>query len=164
MSGDDDRPGWVDREKKSFSELDRMRRDKRDGREERPRSAVSQLRAKQATKQYLDGVESLFQGGKRGEAEALGSAMLDARGTPALPEACRAYREAAGVPTQVRLVSCFLDTGERELVLAGLEVLLSALASQSLDVTPGLRTQLRSLAEDPDDEVAGTAEELLEAL
>ena len=164
MSGDDDRPGWVDREKRSFSELDRMRRDRRDGREERPRGAVSQFRAKQATKQYLDEVEGLFQGGERGEADALGRAMLDARGTPALPDACRAYGDAAGVPTQVRLVSCFLDTGDRELVLAGLEALLSALAAEALDATPGLRTQLRSLAEDLDDEIAGTAEELLGAL
>lgn len=164
MSGDDDRPGWLDREKRSFSDLDRARREKRDGRAERPRSAASQARAKQATKQYLDQIEGLFQAGVHGEADALGRAVLDARGTPALADACRAYRDAVGVPSQARLVSCFLDTGDRELVLAGLEALLSAQAASALDATAGLRTQLRSLAEDSDDEIAGTAEELLEAL
>ena len=37
-------------------------------------------------------------------------------------------------------------------------------AAGSLEVTPGLRTQLRMLAQDADDEVASAAEELLGSL
>lgn len=161
MSGDGDRPTYLDRDKKSFAELDRLRRERRDGRESGPRSAGAQARAKQATKQYLQQIEGIFSGGEGGEGQRLADAVLEARGTPGLADACRAYRDAAGVPTQMRLLSCFLDAGERELVLAALEVLCSAHAAGDLEPSAGLRTQLRGLAQDPDDDVAGAAEDLL---
>jgi hypothetical protein len=164
MSGDGDRPAYLDREKKSFSELDRVRRERRDGRDTKPRSAAAQARAKQATKQYLQQIEGLFSGGRAGKDHPLAEAVLEARGTPGLADACRAYRDAAGVPTQARLLSCFLDSGDRELVLAALEALGRAHAAGGLEPSAGLRTQLRGLAQDPDDDVAGVAEELLEEL
>ncbi len=43
MSGDD--RSWVDREKRSFSELDRQRRERRPSDENRPQSKAAQERA-----------------------------------------------------------------------------------------------------------------------
>ena len=164
MGQDDDRPSWVEREKKSFSELDRMRRERRSGGEQKRRSAGAQARTRQAAKQYVKQIDGIFSGGKSEELEKLARAMRDARGTPGLAEACRAYRDAAGLPADARHISCFLDAGERELVVDGLEALRQAHEAGGLEVTAGLRTQLRMLAEDPDDEVADRAEELIELL
>lgn len=164
MTGDDDdRPGYLEREKKSFAELDRARRARGSSGERRPRDPGAARREARATRQYLDEVEGMF-GGNRERSEALGRAMLDARGTPELPAACRAYLASAGPPEELRYVSCFLDSGDGELVLAGLDALQVALDAGSLETTAGLRTQLRMLTEDPDDEVAGAAEDLLDAI
>jgi len=62
------------------------------------------------------------------------------------------------------LISLFLDSGERELILAGFNALREGQGGAGLKVTSSLRSQLRMFAEDPDDEIAETAEELLEGL
>ena len=164
MGQDDDRPSWVEREKKSFSELDRMRREGRSRGEQRPRSPAAQARATQATKQYVKQIDGVFSSGKGEEREKLAQAMRDARGTPGLADACRAYRDAVGLPADARHISCFLDTGDRELIVKGLEALRQAHEAGAFEMTSGLRSQLRMLAEDSDDEVAETAEELIELL
>jgi hypothetical protein len=164
MGQDDDRPSWVERGKKSFSELDRMRREQRPGGEQRPRSAAAQVRATQATKQYVKQIDGIFSSGKGEQLEKLAQAMRDARGTPGLADACRAYRDAVGLPADARHISCFLDADDRELVVDGLEALRQAHQAGDFEMTAGLRTQLRMLAEDPDDEVAERAEELIELL
>ncbi|MDJ0848490.1 MAG: hypothetical protein QNK04_08940 [Myxococcota bacterium] len=164
MSGDRERPDFLDREKKSFSELDRERREKRSGGGSPGRSPAAQARSREATKQYLKQIDSLFDGGGRGEEETLARAMLDARGSPDLAAACRAYLEAAGAPTEARLLSCLLDAGDREIVLMGLAALTESHASGKLELSAGLRTQLRMLAQESDDEVAETAEDVLEGL
>ena len=160
--GDDERPDYLDREKKSFSELDKLRRERGSG-DDRPRGAAAEKHSRAATGQYLKEIDGMF-GGRKEEVEKSGRAMLDARGTPGLAAACRAFLEQAGPPVELRHVSCFLDAGEAELVLVGLQALEALHAEGALDATPGLRTQLRMLVEDPDDEVAGSAEDLLEAL
>ena len=109
-------------------------------------------------------IDGLFSSGKAEQLETLAQAMRDARGTPGLAEACRAYRDAAGLPADARLISCFLDADDRELVVDGLEALKQAQQAGGFEMTAGLRTQLRMLAEDPDDEVAERAEELIELL
>jgi hypothetical protein len=162
MSQDDDRPGFLDREKKSFSELDRQRRERRDGGERRPAGTRGRAREQAATKQYLKQVDSLFSGGRGAELEKLAAAMREARGTPELAAACRAFRDAAGPPTDPRDISCFLDSGDNELVLVGLEAMRAGAEAGTLEIAAGLRTQLRMLAQDSDDAVAETAEELLE--
>jgi hypothetical protein len=163
MAGrDDDRPDYLDREKKSFSELDRLRREGGSG-GDRPRGAAAEKRSAEASREYRKEIDRMF-GGRKEEVEKAGRAMLDARATPELPAACRAFLEQAGPPAELRHVSCFLDSGEAELVRVGLEALASLHAAGSLEATPGLRTQLRMLVVDPDDEVAGAAEDLLEAL
>jgi hypothetical protein len=127
VGSDDDRPGFLDREKKSFSELDRMRRDKSSGPERTPRSAAGRARAEAAAKQYLKEIDGLFSKGKGGaETERLERAMRDARGTPGLAAACRAWLDAVGPPEATSVVSLFLDSGDRELVLEGLAALLRA--------------------------------------
>lgn len=165
MSRDDDRPGFLDRDKKSFSELDRQRRERRGSDERRPSHPAQQARVAAAKKQYLEQVGSLFAKGKGGaEGERLARATRDARGTPGLAAACRAYRDAVGMPSDVALVACFLDAGEPDIVLVGLEAVRARRAAGDLEVTPGLRTQLRMLAQHPDDEVASAAEDLLEGV
>ena len=162
MSGDDDGPGFLDREKKSFSELDRARRDRSSSGERGPRTPKDQARARAGTQQYLKHIDGLFSAGKGGaDGERLARELFEARGTPGLGDACRAYREGVGAPARAREISCFLDAGEPELVLAGLEALGAACELGSLHVTPGLRSQLRMLAQEPDDAVAEAAEELL---
>jgi hypothetical protein len=164
MNGDDERPDYLDREKKSFSEIDRARRERRDSGSEGPRSPAPRARSERATQQYLESADSIFSGGKHGEAKARAGALLEARGTPELAGACRAYLDAVGAPTELRLVSCFLDAGERGLVLEGLSALEAAREAGTLEAGAGLRTQLRGLADDSDDEVAGRAEDLLDGM
>jgi hypothetical protein len=160
--GDDDRPGFLDREKKSFSELDRLRRERRPREERRPSGPAARARVEAATKQYVKQIDGLFVKARGGaEGERLAQAVREARGTPGLASACRAYRDGVGPPSDVALISCFLDAGEPEIVGCGLEALRSAHAAGGLRATPGLRTQLRLLAQDADDAIASAAEELL---
>jgi hypothetical protein len=161
--GDDGRPDYLDREKKSFSELDRMRREGREA-GDRPGGAAAERRVEQASKEYLKQIDGLFSSGGAAEREALATALFDARGTPALADACRAYREATGLPTQARPIACFLDADAPDVLLVGLEAVRAAREAQALEATAGLRTQLRMLAEHADDAVAEAAEALLEDL
>jgi len=160
VSGDD--RSWIDREKKSFSELDRQRREGRSSGEQQPRGKAARERSEAATKQYLKDIDGVFSRGTKAEIEKLASAMRDALGTPGLADACRAYLAAAGLPEEAPLISLFLDAGEPELVLLGLSALRSGCESGTVKLTGSLRSQLRILAEDADNEVAETAEELLE--
>ena len=160
MSGDDHR-SWDDR-KKSFSELDRERREGRSS-GGRPRGPGSEARTKAATDQYLKSIDSMFSGAQGSEeGERLGNAIRDAQGTPGLADACRAFRDAVGMPEDPTLLSAFLDTGDAELVLAGLEALVAGRASGRLEISRGLRSQLRILVDGPDANAADLAEELLE--
>ncbi|MBW2270934.1 MAG: hypothetical protein JRH16_20445 [Deltaproteobacteria bacterium] len=158
--GDEDRAGYLDRDKKSFSELDRMRRDGGDG----SRGAAAEQRSEQASKEYRKQLDGLFSSGDAAEHEGLATALLDARGTPGLAEACRAYQAAVGLPTQLRQISCFLDSDALDVLLAGLAAARGAHEAQTLEASAGLRTQLRMLADHADDAVAEAAEALLEDL
>lgn len=165
MSRDDERPGFLDRDKKSFSERDRERREKRGPEERRSPRPAQQAQVVAAKKQYLKQIDTIFAKGKGGaEGDRLAQAVRDARGTPGLDAACRVYRDAAGAPSDAALVACFLDAGEPDVVLVGLEALRAERAGGSLQATPGLRTQLRMLAQHPDDELASAAEDLLDGL
>jgi len=167
VSRDDDRPGFLDREKKSFSELDRRRREG-GGRgrsdEPRPASPAQQARVAAAKQQYLKEIDGIFAKGRGGaEGERLAAALREARGTKGIAAACRAYRDAVGAPADAALIACFLDAADPELELAGLEALRAGLAAGTLALGSGLRTQLRMLAGSSDDAVASAAEDLLDA-
>lgn len=160
MSGDD--RNYLDREKKSFSELDRARRE---GGGSAPREGTrAAADAARASKDALAHADALFSGGASGERSKLGAALLDARGTPGLVDACRAYRDAVGAPDEARHVSCFLDCDAPDVLLSGLEGLRAGHAAGSLSISSGLKTQLRMLANHADDAVAEEAEALLEEL
>ena len=157
---DDDRP----RERLSWREVDRRRGGARTRPEDRPQSPAEIARASAAAKAYtkkLDGLFTTTRGGAEGE--RLSREMRDARGTPALAGACRAYRDAVGLPEDAVQLSLFLDSGDPELILAALGA-LRAQVGATLQPTSGLRTQLRLLTQDANDAVAEAAEELLEAI
>jgi len=162
MSGRDDESD--ERPRRSWREIDRMRDGSGHRPEERkPRGKAAEARSRQATQSYLKQIDGLFardDGGAQGE--RLARALHEAHGTPGLAEACAAYRDAVGFPRDPELVSLFLDSGERELVAGALTVLADAHAREPIALGPGLRSQLRLLAEDPDDEIAGAAEDLLD--
>ena len=159
MSGGD--RSWNDGDKLSFSERDRQRRERSSG-GGRPQSEAGREREASATKQYLKEIDHMFSAGARKEIGDLATAMRDAHGSEGLADACRAYRDAAGLPDDVSLISLFLDAGDRELVLAGYDALRASHERGTLNRTVGLRSQLRILAEHSDDSVAEGAEDLLE--
>lgn len=156
MSGDD----RDERPRKSWREIDQARDGSRHvSAEPRPRGAAAEARSRQAAKQYLKEIDGLFSGDPGGaEGEKLAQAVRDAHGTPALADACIAYRDAVGYPSDPSLASIFLDVGQRELRLGALEALL---ARRPQALPAGLCSQLRLLAEEADDEIAGAAEDLL---
>jgi len=162
MSGDD--RNYLDREKKSFSERDRLRRERRGSDERPPGSPHARARSEAAAQQYLRAIDGVFSGGGKHEAAKLATAMREAQGTPGFADACRAYHAAAGLPDTAPLVSLFLDAGEPEVTLLGLQALREGLAGGGLKPTGSVRSQLRMLAEDADDRVAEAAAELLAAL
>lgn len=163
MNGSDDRD---ERPRRSWREIDRMRDGSGHGRAEpRPTSPAARERAREATRQYVKKLDGLFADGTGGaEGERLAAAVREAHGTAELAGACRAYRNAVGLPQDPSLLSIFLDADDAELVreaLGGLEMLRDA---GRLELTRGLRSQLRMLAQGSDDEAAEAAEELLERL
>jgi hypothetical protein len=163
VSDDDDRP--YEREKKSFSELDRIRREGRPTDDHEPRSPGAKVRAKAEAKQYTKQLDGMFSSGKGGnEGAQLAKAVKDAHGTPKLAAACRAYRDALGMPEDGALLALFLDSADADLVVAGVGALLNAHEAGTLTVTKGQKTQLRTLALDSNNAIADVAEELLEAL
>ena len=161
---DGDRPSWSEREKLSFSELDRRRREGRDSGGSGSPGAGNRERTEAETKQYLKSLDNMF--GKQkggGESDQLAAKMRDAHGTPALAEACRAYRDAAGVPEDSALLALFLDVSDdNELVVQGLDMVRVSITEGRFKLSSGLRSQLRTLAQSADDAVAEGAEEILE--
>jgi hypothetical protein len=157
--GDDDRD---ERPKLSWSELDRLRDKARPPRDERrPRGAAAEARARGATQSYLKQLDQkIFAKGGQGGGDDLARAVRDALGTPALADACRAYVEARGAPTDPALIAAFLDARDRAIQLAALEALAPD-RTPRVTPTPGLRSQLRVLAEGADDELAERSEEIL---
>lgn len=156
MSGDD-----RERPRRSWREIDQMR-DRARSSGDRPRGRAAEERTQAASKQYLKQLDGMFSRGRGGpEGERLARAMRAAHGTPGLADACRAYRDALGAPSDASLASLFLDSGEAALVLEGIGALRAAQQDGRLGGSRGLRSQLRLLAQDSDDAVAEAAEELL---
>jgi len=163
---DDDPRDSGERPKKSWREIDaaRDRSRARGSAERRPAGAAVEARASAASKRYLRELEGALFSKKKGGAagERLARTVREAHATPGLAEACRAYREALGIPEDPGLVALFLDSQDAELLVAVLEALAERAAGGRLTVSSGLRTQLRLLARSPDDAVAERAEELLD--
>jgi hypothetical protein len=151
-----------DRGKLTFSERDRRRRE--GGGRDAPRGRAAKQEQARASEEALKEAGSLFSLGQGGaEGEPLVKAIRDLHGTPDFLAACRAYREQIGVPRDPALLGLFLDTADRDLVVEALQGLLDLKNAGSLEVSPGLKSQLRVLEQDRDDTVAGISEDLLEA-
>jgi hypothetical protein len=160
MSGDD--RSWNDGDKLSFSERDRLRRE---GRASEPRpKGVPQARVEAAKKQYVKSLDDLFSKPSDSKSAKLSAAVRAAHGSPKLAEACRAHVAAVGYPTDAPLLGMFLDAGDVAIVAGALDALAAGIDAESIKITPGLRSQVRMLAEDSDDGVATRAEELVERL
>jgi hypothetical protein len=151
-----------DRPKLTYSERDKLRREGGQGGGP-PRSQRAQQEQANATRSALEQAGSLFSPGKGGaEGAQLETAIRDSHGTPAFVAACQAYLDQVGVPDDPSLLTLFLDSGDRGLLVPALEKLLELKNAASLQVGAGLRNQLRVLEQDRDDTVAGISEELLE--
>lgn len=162
MSRDDERP---ERQKLTYSERDRLLRDRKKGYTEKPQSPAARERSEAASRKYLKQLDGIFSPGKGGaQGEELARALRAAHGTRALPEACRSYRDGIGMPSDPGLLALFLDSGESELVVAALEEMRGLREAGKLSLSSGQRTQVRTLALSSDDRIAEAAEELLGAL
>ena len=151
-----------ERPKLSFSELDRLRRGEKVGRDE-PRGRQAEQEQARVRTQSLNEADSVFSMGKGGaRGKRLAEQMRDTHGTSDFTDACRSYCEEIGVPRDPRLLGLLLDTGAPDLIRAALEALLDAKNDGSLEIGSGLRSQLRVLEQDRDDTIAGISEELLE--
>lgn len=142
----------------------------RDGsarREERgPRGAAAQARARGATEQYLKKLDTtVFAKGKRGGAEgdALGKALLEARGGADFDDRCRAYLDAVGAPADLGMISALLDARDKAVRVRALQA-LAAQVDAGASPERGLRNQVRALADDFDDALAEAAEDVLAKL
>lgn len=157
-----------DRPRLSWREIDQRRdRPRHASDEQRPRGPGAEKRARAATQRYLKEIDRAFfaPGGSRTpEERRLADAVREAQGTPHLAEACRAYLAALGPPQDAALLAAFLDARAPDVVRAALEALGERATSGALELTPGLRSQLRLLESEADDEIAELAEEILERL
>jgi hypothetical protein len=149
-----------DGRKLTYSERDRLRRE---GGGARPLRGRARAEEEKRSAEALKVADALFTDEKGGqEGKALADAVRAAHGTADLPEACRAYLDHVGPPSNVELASIFLDAGEKQTSVIVLDELLRMKHAGRLEIAGGLRRQLRILSEDFDDDLASRAEELLE--
>jgi hypothetical protein len=154
-----DRDEGGERPRPSWREIDR-RRDQAGRRA--PRDAPAEAaREKAAARQARRELDALFAPGGDGRGRELARALRAAHGTPGLAAACRVYLDAAGVPEDPALLAILLDAPDRDVRLAALGALRALRDGGRLAAGPGLRSQLRLLREDADDDVAAAAEDLL---
>lgn len=152
----DDRPSW--------SEIGKLRDKPREQRDRPPQDPAAKARAAAATAAYVKELDRLFSASPVGEeAEALAREVRDKHGTAELAPACRSLVEAIGLPRDPALLSLFLDSDASDVVVPALEGLQALQRAGELEVSKGLQSQLRVLAQSFDDDVAGISEEILEA-
>lgn len=154
MAGDD--------RKLSYSERDRLRREG-GGSGQRPQSHRARIEDEKRSRDALQVADSLFTDAKGGQAgKALADAVRAAHGSAELAAECRAYLEQIGPPTDLELISIFLDASDKDLAVCGLDALLRRKSAGDLKLEGGLKPQIRILSEDFDDDLASRAEEILE--
>lgn len=138
-----------------------MRRDREKG-YDTPRGRGAQQRQAAQRDAALKMAEAVFSEEGAGEqGDELAKAVRAAHGTPELGEACHAFVAEVGMPRSVDLLQIFIDTGDSALMVPALEALLERKESGALELSAGLKSQLRTLSEDPDDDIAGLSEDLL---
>lgn len=152
-----------DRQKLSYSERDRLRREGKLGaKRERPLSGRERELDEMRSRLALAAAEELFTDEKGGQVgKTLASVVRAAHGTKDLAAACRAYLEQVGPPASDELASIFLDAGDKTISLPVLDELLRQKEAGALELDGGLKRQIRLLAQDFDDDLASRAEDLL---
>jgi hypothetical protein len=136
-----------DREKVSFSELDKMRREKRRGnRERRPRGEKAEQRSRAAVAAYKRKVEErLFGRGVDAARMRLEDRLREAHGSPAFRSAYKEYVRTYGVPRDVGLLVLLIDLDDEREVLRVLDAIGEGVDDASLAQRNLLRSRLRNL-------------------
>ncbi len=136
-----------DKDKISFSELDRRQRQKKgDGNARRPRSQKAQRRARAASARYRQKIdEKLF--GKKEDAPRLRmeQRLREAHGSPLFGRTFREYVKGYGMPGDIALLVTLLDLDEETALLRVLETLGEALEGAPPEQRSLLRMRLRNL-------------------
>jgi hypothetical protein len=153
-----------DREKLTFSERDKLQREKRaEGNSRQPRNARAQQRARWASGAYKRKVEErLF--GKREDAprRRLEERLREAHDTPNFLRIYREYTKTFGMPEAIDLLMLLLDLGEDREILRVLEQLEGTLETAPQEQLTLLRSRLRNLEMSASsDAVADAAADLL---
>lgn len=147
----------------SWREIDQRRSGGHQRRDE-PRGKRAQQEKARTDHEALKEADALFSQGPGGAAgEQLTRQIRNTHGGPDFLHACRQYRDEIGIPSDPGLLSLFLDAADRDLIAEALEALLAIKNDGSLELSSGLRSQLRVLEHDRDDTIAGISEELLES-
>jgi hypothetical protein len=153
-----------ERDKISFSELDRKRREKKKGsNERRPRGERAQQRSRAASLRYRQRIdEKLF--GKREDAARLRleERLRDTHGTQLFSRTFREYVKGYGIPEDVPLLVTLLDLDEERDLLQVLQALDRMVDSVQPEHRNLLRSRLRNLEmSTSSDALADAAGELL---
>jgi hypothetical protein len=153
-----------DREKLTFSERDKLQREKRsEGNSRRPQNARAQQRARWASGAYKRKVEErLF--GKREDAprRRLEQRLREAHNTPNFLRIYREYSKTFGMPEAIDLLMLLLDLGEDRELLRVLEQLGATVEGAPQEQRNLLRSRLRNLEMSASsDAVADAAADLL---
>ncbi len=149
-----------DREKISFSELDRRRREKKAGGGRRRGGGRNSRRASSAYKKKID--ERLF--GKKGDAGR--ARMLErlrvAQGTPGFSRIYREYVRGHGMPDDLPTLMVLLEVDEERDALKVIDALEKAAASAPTEQKSVLKSRLKNLEmSTPSDALADAAVDLL---
>ena len=114
-----------DREKISFSELDRIRREKRrDGSQGRPRGERAQQRSRAAIGMYKRKVEErLFGRGADAARLRLEERLRESHGSPTFHAAYKEYTRTHGLPVNLGLLVLLIDLDDEREVLRVLEAI-----------------------------------------
>ena len=153
-----------ERDKISFSELDKKRREKKRGSDERrPRGEKAQQRSRAASLRYRQRIdEKLF--GKREDAARLRleERLRDTHGTQLFSRTFREYVKGYGMPEDVPLLLTLLDLDEERDLLRVLQALDGIVDSVQPEHRNLLRSRLRNLEmSTSSDALADAAGELL---
>ena len=152
-----------DREKPSFSELDRKRREKKSGGSRRRGGSRNSRRAANTYKKKID--ERLF--GKKGDAGR--SRMLErlraSQGTEGFSRVYREYVRGHGMSADIPSLMVLLDVGEAQEALKVIGALENAAESAPNEQKNLLKSRLRNLEmSTPSDALADAAAELIARL
>ncbi len=136
-----------DREKISFSELDKQRRERRtQANERRPRGERAERRSRAAVSMYKKKVEErLFGRGADAGRLRLEDRLREAHGSPSFLSAYKEYVRNHGFPADLAVLVLLLDLDDEREVLRVLKAVESAIDAAPPEQKSLLRSRLRNL-------------------